>query len=220
MLEREQFTFYRSFWEAIQVLPKKDRLPILEAIISYGLDGAEPECLSQSQLAFFLLIRPVLDASRKKAESGKQGGSKPKANGKQTASKKEKEGEKEKEIETEGEKDKKQTESAPFDGKAFTTFWEAYPRKIAREEAWEAWKTLKPDGETAQRIMTGLEIWKKSEQWQDDGGRYIPGAAKFLAQRYWDCPPVPGGIPQGASGELGEAELEAIGRVLAEEVPV
>ena len=39
---REQFTFYRSFWEAIKRLKKKDdRLSALEAIISYALDDEE-----------------------------------------------------------------------------------------------------------------------------------------------------------------------------------
>ena len=103
MDNRSQFTFYRSFWEAIQSLPKKDRLPVLEAIISYALDGVTPSGLSQSQSAFFLLVKPNLDASRKKAANGKQGGSKPKANSKQNASKKENEYEKEVEIEKENE---------------------------------------------------------------------------------------------------------------------
>ena len=49
MDNRSQFTFYRSFWEAVQSLPKKDKLPVLEAIISYALDGDIPSSLSQSQ---------------------------------------------------------------------------------------------------------------------------------------------------------------------------
>ena len=105
MDNRGQFTFYRSFWEAVQSLPKKDKLPVLEAIISYALDGVTPSGLSQSQSAFFLLVKPNLDASRKKAANGKQGGSKPKANCKQTASKKEKEREKEVEKEKENEEE-------------------------------------------------------------------------------------------------------------------
>lgn len=105
MDKRGQFTFYRSFWEAIQSLPKKDRLPVLEAIISYALDGDIPSSLSQSQNAFFLLVKPNLDASRKKSASGKQGGSKTKANCKQTASKKEIEREIEGEIENENEEE-------------------------------------------------------------------------------------------------------------------
>ena len=101
MDNRSQFTFYRSFWEAVQSLPKKDKLPVLEAIISYALDGATPSGLSQSQVAFFLLVKPNLDASRKKAANGKQGGSKTKANGSKTQAKKEREKEVEKENEEE-----------------------------------------------------------------------------------------------------------------------
>lgn len=129
---RGQFTFYRSFWEAVQKLPKKDRLPVLEAIIIYALDGDEVSGLSMTQDAFFSLCKPTLDASRKKAANGKQGGKSPKqseskteANGKQTgtkdkrgetASEKEKENEieKEKEIEKEYEEEKeKEIKSLP-----------------------------------------------------------------------------------------------------------
>lgn len=106
MDERGQFTFYRSFWEAVKGLPKKDRLPILESIIEYALDGKAPSGLSQSQSAFFLLVKPNLDSSRKKAANGKQGGSKPKAKGKQTQREREKEVEKENEIEIEEEIEK------------------------------------------------------------------------------------------------------------------
>ena len=105
MQERSQFTFYRSFWDAVKGLPKKDKLPVLEAIISYALDGENPKGLTQTQNAFFLLVKPNLDASRKKAANGKQGGSKPKAKGKQTSSEKENEIENEDEIEVEIEKE-------------------------------------------------------------------------------------------------------------------
>ena len=99
---RKQFTFYRSFWEAVQTLPKKDRLPVLEAIISYALDGTVPQGLTTGQSAFFLLVKPNLDAARRKAESGKQGGSKKKANASKTqANSKQTESKKENEIENE-----------------------------------------------------------------------------------------------------------------------
>lgn len=234
MDERGQFTFYRSFWEAVKGLPKKDKLPILEAIISYALDGVEPSGLSQSQLAFFLLVKPTLDSSRKKAANGKQGGksgkangkangkqmiSKPQANGKHPVSEKEKENEKE--IEIEGEKDKEQTESAPNSGKPFTAFWEAYPKKIDREGAWEAWKALNPSPETADQILAALTVWKSSSQWTQDGDRFIPNAAKFLSQKHWLSPPKPGtgkqAIPKGAAGHLGAAELENIRRLMQED---
>jgi hypothetical protein len=64
------------------------------------------ESLSDAAAIAFELIKPTLDASRKKAESGKQGGSKHEANAKQTEASakqtaREKEGEKEKEGEIE-----------------------------------------------------------------------------------------------------------------------
>lgn len=114
---RKQFTFYRSYYEALQELPKREQTSVLMAIIGYALDGAEPNLTGTSR-AVFLLIKPTLDAGRKKAENGKSGGkpkqteSKPQANGKQTASKSEandkqsgseKEREKEREIEKENE---------------------------------------------------------------------------------------------------------------------
>lgn len=216
MDERKQFTFYRSFWEAIKGLPKKDRLPILEAIISYGLDGETPSSLSQSQFAFFLLVKPVLDTGRRKASNGKQGGSKQKANGKQTTSEKELEIEKEIEIEIEREKEKEKEKEQPAskDGKSFTLFWADFPNKADRNDAWEAWKALNPDADTVRNIMAGLDVWKSSGQWLDDGGRYIPSAAKWLTKRRWECPPAAAVNAQGR--QLDEDEIAAIQRMMEE----
>ena len=211
---RKQFTFYRSFWEAIKGLPKKDRLPILEAVISYGLDGEMPQGLSQSQSAFFLLIKPVLDSGRKKASSGKQGGSKPKANGKQIETEKEIEVEKESEVEIEVEEEKEKKQSAILEGQSFTLFWDDYPNKADRDDAWEAWKALNPDADTVRNIMAGLDVWKSSGQWLDDGGRYIPSAAKWLTKRRWECPPSPAGNAQGR--QLDGDEIAAIKRMMEE----
>ena len=69
-MERKQFTFYRSFWEAVKRLSKNDRLAILETIIVYALDGEVPKALSPRQEAVFMLIMPILEASRKKALKG------------------------------------------------------------------------------------------------------------------------------------------------------
>lgn len=101
-MERGQFTFYRSYWVAVQSLPKKDQLAFFKALCGYALDGAEPP-LTGPALSAFSLVKPVLDTAKRKAESGRVGGSKPKANRKQTGSEKEKEKETEVEIEVEGE---------------------------------------------------------------------------------------------------------------------
>lgn len=67
-MKRDQFTFYRSYYEAIRTLPKKEQTAVLLAVCSYALDGEVPE-LSGAALSVFTLIRPVLDSGRKKASN-------------------------------------------------------------------------------------------------------------------------------------------------------
>lgn len=209
---RQQFTFYRSFWEAVKGLPKKDRTPILEAIIEYALDEKDPSGLSQTQSAFFLLVKPTLDSSRKKAENGKQGGSKPKANRKQTAREKEKEKEKENEIE--GEKEKKH----PLSDELFSDFWESYPAvgKGDREEAEADWENLGMDEAGMRDVLRKLEGWKASKRWTEDGGSYIPNASNFLDPKRSYIHAAPGTDCTGKR-VMDEDEREAIRRIMGEE---
>ena len=66
-MDRPQFTFYRSYWEAIKGLPQKERESALEAIIEYALNETEPEKLSPIANAVFVLIKPTVDTGRNKA---------------------------------------------------------------------------------------------------------------------------------------------------------
>lgn len=103
---RKQFTFYRSYYEAIVDLPKKDQTSVILAICAYALDEKEPN-LTGTASAIFKLVKPTLDSSKKKSDNGKAGGSakqtasKMEANQKQTVREKENEKEKEKENELE-----------------------------------------------------------------------------------------------------------------------
>jgi len=90
MKSRDSMVLYRSFYDAIKLLPDDIQLEIFRAIFEFGLDGIEPE-LSKSALPFWLLIKPNLQANRTKWESGskakrKQSGSKNQAKQKQKAS--------------------------------------------------------------------------------------------------------------------------------------
>ena len=104
MENRKQCTMYEIIYKSLQrIRNKKDRADAYDAICAYALYNQEPnlETASDAVAIAFELIRPVLDSARKKAESGKQGGSNPKAKGKQTP--REKENEEEKEVEGEKE---------------------------------------------------------------------------------------------------------------------
>ena len=72
--ERKQFTFYRSFWEAMQKLPAKKREKLALFIIEYALNETEPDTKDSALCATFSVIRPILDSGRSKAQAGKIGG--------------------------------------------------------------------------------------------------------------------------------------------------
>lgn len=78
-MERSQFTFYESFYKSLSHLQKAtERARTYDAICRFALYGEEPD-LTGSPAAVFEIIKPFLEASRRKSESGKKGGSKSKA---------------------------------------------------------------------------------------------------------------------------------------------
>ncbi len=92
-MERTQFTFYESFAKAVgRIKRPADRARAYDAIVDYALYGREPDmdALPDAVAIALELIRPTLDSSRRKAESGKAGGKKKqaKSKGKEKASQK------------------------------------------------------------------------------------------------------------------------------------
>ena len=87
-MDREQFTFYASFFRAVsRIRNKAARCDAYDAICAYALTGILPDLdkLPDSAAIAFELSKPNLDASRRKSEAGKSGEAK--ANGKQAESK-------------------------------------------------------------------------------------------------------------------------------------
>lgn len=88
----------------------------------------------------------------------------------------------------------------------FDRFWEAYPRRVGKQDALKAWGQLAPDDDLVDLIVAGVERWKTCDQWTRDGGKFICYPATFLRGRRWeeddnpDVPPAPGpgAKPQGA----------------------
>lgn len=118
-MKRDQFTFYRSYYEAIKTLPAKELKTALIAICAYALDEETPS-LSGVANSVFALVRPTLDTGRKKAENrvnkserscknGEQVKNKSEQNGtnenKQEQTRNEREVEREVEVEVEREDD-------------------------------------------------------------------------------------------------------------------
>ena len=188
--------------------------------------------------ATFNLIRPTLDSGRRKAMAGRMGGeanskqseSKPKANGKQTVSEGEKEREKEKEGEIEIEKEIENEcyiPPTPRRGGGLTEDYilylsdfilDSYPKQ-KNDLSSRTYETLSGMNLTEKdfiQMKSNLSNWKKSEQWNKCSGQYIPLLSNWLSKGIWKTEPAKYVLPKGASGELGQAELDAIQQLMEE----
>ena len=70
-----------------------------------------------------------------------------------------------------------------YEKEGFSEFWEEYPRTDAKKDAAKAWAKI--DTEEHPQVMAAVKRWKRSKQWQKNGGEYIPYARKFLNDEYW-----------------------------------
>ena len=68
----------------------------------------------------------------------------------------------------------------------FDEFWSLYPKKVGKKTALQKWSKLKPDEKLFEEIMGGLRNYIQTEQWQKDGGQFIPHPTTFLSQRRWE----------------------------------
>lgn len=83
---KDSFVFYRSFFEALKGMDKESQADCLMAIADYALNDTEPT-LSPSVRMFFTLVKPQLDANKKRFENGSKGGRPKKPNNNQTETK-------------------------------------------------------------------------------------------------------------------------------------
>lgn len=68
----------------------------------------------------------------------------------------------------------------------FDSFWRAWPKKVARAAAQRAWKRLSPGIDLQQRIIADIALRRKCEQWNKNGGQFIPNPSTYLAGRRWE----------------------------------
>ena len=231
---------FRSYRDAAKMLAAssvEDAYNYLMYVLDYGLDDVEPK-LEGPAGAMFLITKPNIDASKRKAENGSKGGSKTsfpesekeakvskcEANDKQTISKCEaEEGSRKKEVggRKKEEKEGDYTPQKPPTGavtERFNRFWAIYPNKTGKQAALKAWSKLKPSEELTKVILDAVEYQKTWEKWTKDNGRYVPNPATWLNQGRWeDEPPETakrGAIESwGGNAMPGQAERETAERL-------
>lgn len=78
--------------------------------------------------------------------------------------------------------------SSTMNGARFEQFWNAWPKKRAKETAYKAWQRIEKDGlteEQFQEILQAIDKWKRHDDWTKEQGKYIPLPATWLNGKRW-----------------------------------
>ena len=65
--------------------------------------------------------------------------------------------------------------------KDFESFWELYPNKIGKKDAWRAWQKAR-DKPGIEELLTAVNEAMQSDRWQRG---FIPNPATWLNQGRW-----------------------------------
>jgi hypothetical protein len=98
------------------------------------------------------------------------------------------------------------------DNQHFETFWKLYPKKVGKDAARKSWDKLKAKAETLSLITDALAWQTESEQWQKEGGQFIPNPSTYLNQARWLDQPI--AKQSNVLGKAGMATREAATRFL------
>ena len=67
----------------------------------------------------------------------------------------------------------------------FNYFWESYPKKIGKGNAYKVWVKSK-NKPALDVILAAIEKQKQCAQWQKESGQFIPNPSTWLSQGRWD----------------------------------
>ena len=209
-MERTQYTFYESFYKALSRIRRDaDRAKAYDAITRFALYGEEPDLdtLPDHVAIAFEVIRPNLEASRRKAEGGskvkptKESGKITKSSLKDTAKisgrtakqEKEKEQEQETEQDKEKEQDKETGQMSNARARAFVPPTVAEVAAYVREKGYQvdaesfvafyASKGWKVGYQHMKDWRAAVVTWSKRER-RDTGGNPFLEIANEEARRF------------------------------------
>ena len=89
----------------------------------------------------------------------------------------------------------------------FSRFWEAYPRKRAKDDAKRRWMSLKPSEALLEVMLAAIDEQNKSAEWKKEGGKFIPYPATWLNRGQWNDELT----PQGESAAPGVPKYSNFG---------
>ncbi len=72
----------------------------------------------------------------------------------------------------------------------FERFWKAYPKRVDRSKAEDAWRKLNPDAALQVVILSALSWQANQPDWVKQGRQFMPFGAVYLNNRRWEDEPT------------------------------
>ena len=88
-------------------------------------------------------------------------------------------------VHAQGGREGKGKEGNEDDASNFARFYASYPKKIAKPAAEKAFKAARANDHLVD-ILADIERRKAGDDWQKDGGKFVPNPATYLNQRRWE----------------------------------
>ena len=198
----------RNIWgAAIMIMTDEEAGKLAKAVFSYTMNGEIMPLAGAGQSIFAMIMASLQkDAERdaeialkraKATEKYRQQKASNDASGNQMISNDENQNQNQIEKKKESKEKDQEKETR------FNRFWNAYPRKVAKQTALRAFEKINPDEALVERMIAAIGKWKTTDQWIKDGGQFIPHPATWLNQRRWeDELPKAGGAKASVTAQM------------------
>ncbi|GGA28678.1 hypothetical protein [Dyella nitratireducens] len=94
----------------------------------------------------------------------------------------------------------------------FDQFWSTYPRHQGKKAAAKAFAKVAPDDELLEVMLAAVARQRTCDQWQRDGGQFVPHAATWLNGRRWEdeAPPTAQGGQHASASSPASANSDHV----------
>jgi hypothetical protein len=98
----------------------------------------------------------------------------------------------------------------------FERFWATYPRHAGKQAAAKAFAKIDPDEELLGLMLAAVARQRTSDQWQRDGGQFVPHAATWLNGRRWEdeAPPTGQASPRAGANSPSSGSSDVLRRAI------
>lgn len=175
--------------ECTQDLTQEEKGNLIDAVMLYATGQEYEPVLTGNEKIAFRFMRGQIDRNNEISETRAKAGARKREQTETKANKTE-----QKEA---NENKRKQKQTKAEAGRRFETFWNAYPKKTAKESARKAFEKIGVDDALLGVMLDAIKKQAEGTQWQEAGGQFIPYPATWLNGRRWEDQPGEPAVRKG-----------------------